>query len=239
MKRAHRTALAALVAAGALLTAGCSSDSGGRAAQERAEEGEAGQASTPRMTVALITHGAPGDTFWDTVREGAETAAHKSNAELIYASDPSVSGQANLVQNAIDQDVGGIAVSLANPEGLSGAIAQAREAGIPVVGLNSGVDAWRGLDLLSFFGQDEVVSGRAFGERLNEIGAEHTVCVIHEQGNVGHEARCAGVAETFQGETEVLYVEGADMPSVRSTNRPGGDPPFPALLRGSFVSSPA
>ncbi|WP_049576792.1 substrate-binding domain-containing protein [Streptomyces sp. SBT349] len=217
MNRVHRSALAAACAAGLLLAAGCSSDSGGKEAQDRAEEGEVGQADTPRISVALITHGAPGDTFWDTVRKGAEMAAEKSNAELVYSSDPSVAGQANLIQNAIDQDVDGIAISLANPEGLSGAIAQAQEAGIPVVGLNSGMDTWRDLDLLSFFGQDEEVSGQAFGERLNEIGAEHNICVIHEQGNVGHEARCAGVADTFEGETEILYVEGADMPSVRAT----------------------
>ena len=29
----------------------------------------------PRATVALITHQAPGDTFWDLVRRGAEAAA--------------------------------------------------------------------------------------------------------------------------------------------------------------------
>jgi simple sugar transport system substrate-binding protein len=218
MNRAHRgTAFAAALAAAALLAAGCSSSTGGKRAQEAAEEARLGQADTPRMTVALITHGAPGDTFWDTVRKGAEDAAHKSNAELVYASDPAVSGQAGLIQNAIDQDVDGIAVSLASPEGLTGAIERARDAGIPVVGLNSGMDAWQDLGLLSFFGQDETVAGRAFGERLNEAGAEHTVCVIHEQGNVGHEARCAGLAETFAGESEILYVEGADMPSVRST----------------------
>ncbi|UCM88272.1 sugar ABC transporter substrate-binding protein [Streptomyces marincola] len=218
MKRVYRTAGAALCAAGLLLATACSSSTGGKAARERAEEAAAaGVADTPRMKVALITHGAPGDTFWDTVRKGAEAGAQKSNAELVYASDPAVSGQANLIQNAIDQDVDGIAISLANPEGLTGAIQQAAEAGIPVVGLNSGMDTWQDLGLLSFFGQDETVSGQAFGERLNDEGAEHAVCVIHEQGNVGHEARCAGVADTFEGETEILYVEGADMPSVRAT----------------------
>ncbi|MDT0342934.1 substrate-binding domain-containing protein [Streptomyces litchfieldiae] len=217
MNRLNRSALAAFCATGVLLMAGCSSDSGGKRAQEEAEEAAAGRADTPRMEVALITHGAPGDTFWDTVRKGAEAGADKSNAELIYSSDPSVAGQANLIQNAIDQDVDGIAISMASPEGLSGAVRQAREAGIPVVGINSGMDAWQDMDLLSFFGQDETVAGEAFGERLNELGARHNICVIHEQGNVGHEARCAGVAATFEGETEILYVEGADMPSVRST----------------------
>ncbi|WP_326598937.1 sugar ABC transporter substrate-binding protein [Streptomyces sp. NBC_01803] len=220
MNTVRYAALVAACAAGALLLSGCSSDTGGKRAREAAEEAAEnamGQADTPRMKVAMITHGAPGDTFWDTVREGAEAAAHKSNAELVYSSDPEVSGQAGLIQNAIDQDVDGIAVTLAHPEGLADAIRRAEDAGIPVVGLNSGMDAWREMDLLSYFGQDERLTGEAFGERLNETGAEHAVCVIHEQGHVDQEARCDGVAATFEGESEILYVDGADMPSVRST----------------------
>ncbi|MBL1066400.1 sugar ABC transporter substrate-binding protein [Streptomyces sp. 7-21] len=215
----NRTPTRAVIAAACavLLLAGCSSSTGGRAARERADEIAAGQADTPRMTVALITHSAPGDTFWDIVRKGAEMAASKDNVNLIYSSDPETSEQANLIQNAIDQDVDGIAVTLANPEGLAGALADAEAAGIPVVGLNSGMTAWEDLGLLSFFGQDERIAGEAFGERLNEEGAENAVCVIHEQGNIGLEERCAGVADTFEGEIENLYVDGADRPSVRST----------------------
>lgn len=42
----------------------------------------AGTADTPRMTIAMVTHEAPGDSFWDLVRKGAETAAKKDNLEL-------------------------------------------------------------------------------------------------------------------------------------------------------------
>ncbi|WP_059013298.1 substrate-binding domain-containing protein [Streptomyces specialis] len=209
----------AACALGALLLSACTSDTGGRRAQEAAEDAAnaMGQADTARMKVALITHGGTGDTFWDTVRAGAEDAAYKSNAELVYAGDAEVSGQAALIENAVDQDVDGIAVSLPDPEALADAVRRAEEAGIPVVGLNSGMDAWRELGLLSYFGQDERLTGEAFGERLNAAGAGHAVCVIHEQGHVDQEARCAGVAETFEGESEILYVDGTDMPSVRST----------------------
>ncbi len=70
-----------------------------------------GKANTPRMTVALVTHQAPGDTFWDIVRKGAEAAAAKDNIKLVYSADPNAGSQANLVQNAIDQKVDGIAVT--------------------------------------------------------------------------------------------------------------------------------
>lgn len=49
---------------------------------------------TPHRTVALVTHQAPGDTFWDLVRKGAEAAAAKDNIDLQYAHDPDAAGQA-------------------------------------------------------------------------------------------------------------------------------------------------
>ncbi len=218
-RRTRRAApLVALAAASALLIAGCSSSSGGKKAEERAAEAAAaGKADTPRMTVALVTHQAPGDTFWDIVRKGAQAAADKDNVELVYSADPNAGNQANFVQNAIDQKVDGIAVTLAKPDAMKDVLAKAEKAGIPVVGINSGMDRWQSLDLLSFFGQDESVAGEALGKKLNETGAKHAVCVIHEQGNVGLESRCAGVKKTFQGKTETLNVNGTDMPSVKST----------------------
>ena len=217
--RRLRGALAATAACTAtllLLVSGCSSSSGGKKAQEAAEGLNAGRADTPRMKVAMITHGAPGDTFWDIVRKGAQTAAKKDNIKLIYSSSPKAAEQANFIQNAIDQKVDGIAVTAAKPDAVEGAVRKARKAGIPVVGLNAGLDTWQKMDMLSFFGQDERLTGEAFGERLNEEGAEHALCVIHEQGSVALEARCAGVRETFDGTLETLYVNGADMPSVQS-----------------------
>jgi simple sugar transport system substrate-binding protein len=207
----------AAAAAAVLLVAGCSSGSGGKKAEESGNDVSAGKAGTPRMTVAMITHAAPGDTFWDTIRKGAQAAAAKDNVKLIYSSDPSGPNQSNLVQNAIDQKVDGIAVTLAKPDAMKAVVAQAEKAGIPVVGFNTGVQDWKKQGLVEYFGQDESIAGEAFGRRLNEAGAKHTVCVIMEQGQVALEARCAGVKKTFQGNTEILYVNGTDMPSVRAT----------------------
>jgi simple sugar transport system substrate-binding protein len=216
--RSRRTAPVVAVAAAAALTlAGCSSSSGGKKSEGGGADASAGKATTPRMTVALVTHQSPGDTFWDIVRKGAEAAAAKDNIKLVYSANPSAGEQANLVQNAIDQKVDGIAITLAKPDALKSVIAKAEQAGIPVVGLNSGLNDWKDLGLLQFFGQDESVAGEAFGKKLNEVGAKKAVCVIHEQGNVGLTQRCDGVKKTFEGKTDTLYVNGTDMPSVKST----------------------
>ncbi|BBC34121.1 D-allose transporter subunit [Streptomyces graminofaciens] len=218
MHRNHRAAtLAAVAITGALLATGCSSSSGGKKSEEGGSGASAGKADTPRMTVAMITHAAPGDTFWDLIRKGAEAAAAKDNIKLVYSSDPSAGNQANLVQNAIDQKVDGIALTAAKPDAMKDAVAKATAAGIPVVGFNAGLDDWKDLGMLEYFGQDENIAGRAFGERLNDLDAKHALCVIQEQGHVALEARCAGLKKGFKGKTDILYVNGTDMPSVKST----------------------
>ncbi|MER6185784.1 sugar ABC transporter substrate-binding protein [Streptomyces sp. NPDC001652] len=218
MHRHHRAAtLTATVLVGALFATGCSSSSGGKKSEEGDTAAAAGRADTPRMTVAMVTHASPGDTFWDLVRKGAQAAAAKDNIKLVYSSDPSAGTQANLVQNAIDQKVDGIALTAAKPDALKDVIAKAKAAGIPVVGFNSGVDDWKDLGMLEYFGQDENIAGQAFGERLDQLGAKHALCVIQEQGQVALEARCAGLKKGFSGKTDTLYVNGTDMPSVKST----------------------
>ncbi|QJT00175.1 sugar ABC transporter substrate-binding protein [Streptomyces asoensis] len=218
LPRSRRTvSLVAVAAAAALTLAGCSSGSGGKKAEEEAGNVSAGKADTPRMTIAMVTHAPSGDTFWDTIRKGAEAAAAKDNVKLIYSNDETAGDQANLVQNAIDQKVDGIAVTLAKPDALKDVVAKAEQAGIPVVGLNAGLGVWKEQGLLSFFGQDESVSGQALGTKINGTGAKHALCVIQAQGDVNLEERCAGVKKTFGGKTDILYVNGTDMPSVKST----------------------
>ncbi|WP_086563628.1 substrate-binding domain-containing protein, partial [Streptomyces africanus] len=211
---ARLTHVAALVSAAVcLLVAGCSvlgaSDDGSDADPVGGPGGG--------MKVALVTHGGKGDAFWDLVRRGAETAAAKDGIDLTYASDADGAAQAALVRSAVRDKVDGIAVTLAKPAAMRGPIAQAKAAGIPVVGLNSGIDAWRPAGLLEYFGQDESVAGRAVGDKLDEVKAKHALCVVHERGNVALEARCAGVRKTFDGETDNVYVDGTDMNAVTAT----------------------
>lgn len=183
-----------------------------------------GSADIPRAaTVAFVTHQAPGDTFWDLVRRGAEAAAAKDNIDLQYSHDPDAAGQAHLVRSAVNSEVAGIAVTLANPGAMAPEVKAAIAAEIPVVAVNSGIDAWKAMGVLEYFGQDEMIAGRAAGDRLTHEGAKNILCVIHEPGHVGLEARCAGVAETFSGQTQTLYVDGIDKSLVK--------PPITAKLQ--------
>ncbi|MEJ3652250.1 sugar ABC transporter substrate-binding protein [Actinomycetes bacterium KLBMP 9759] len=206
----------ALAAALGVVLAACSSQ-GGKQEEAAPAGGGGGQvAQTERLTIAMITHQAPGDTFWDKVRTGAEVAAAKDNVELKYNNDPEAARQATLIQNAVDSGVDGIAVTMSKPEPLAPAIKAAIDKGIPVVALNSGIDAWKPLGIKMYFGSDETVAGNSVGERLTQEGAGKALCVIQEQGSVALEARCAGVKSTHPT-TENVVVNGVDLPSVRST----------------------
>lgn len=211
-------------ALGALLTvvigvalAGCSS-TGGLRAEQRAKEAQANGSAvdTPRWTVAMVTHAGAGDSFWDIVQKGARQAAAKDNIKFLYSNSDQGKDQAQLVQTAIDQKVDGLVVTLAKPEAMKDVVLKAEKAGIPVITINSGSAQSKEYGALAHIGQDETIAGEAVGEELTARGRKHALCVLHEQGNVGHEQRCAGVKNTFGGTTENLYVNGTNMPDVQS-----------------------
>jgi simple sugar transport system substrate-binding protein len=202
--------------AGAVLVLGIACSSTGGKPRESDGGMGGGTVDTPRATIAMVTHEVPGDSFWDLIRKGAETAAQKDNIELRYSNDPEAPNQANLVQTAVDSGVKGIAVTLAKPDAMRTAVQNAESKGIPVVAFNAGQDAWKAMGVKEYFGQDGYLAGQSAGDRLKREGAKKVICVIQEQGHVDLEARCAGVKNTFPA-TENLNVNGKDMPSVEST----------------------
>ncbi|MFE7235490.1 sugar ABC transporter substrate-binding protein [Streptomyces sp. NPDC057596] len=208
----------ALTGALSLSLAGCSSTGGKRAEDARKIAAAQGRAAvnTPRWTFAMITHSGDGDTFWDIVQSGAKQAAVKDNINFLYSHDAEAQQQAQLVDAAVDKKVDGIIVTLAKPDALKAAVARAERAGIPVITVNSGSAQSKAYGALTHVGQDETVAGEAVGQELTERGRKKVLCVLHEQGNVGHEQRCAGVAKTFSGTVENLYVNGTNMPDTQA-----------------------
>ncbi|MHA7285297.1 substrate-binding domain-containing protein [Arthrobacter sp. MDT3-44] len=214
-KFSWRAGVVAAVVVPVLALSACSAQGGRDPDGGKADRG--GQvANTPEIKVAMITHAGPGDTFWDIVRKGAEEAAAKDNVDLLYTSDPEGGRQAQLVQQAVDQGVDGIVVTLAKPDALKDALKRASDAGIPIVSINSGADVSAELGAFTHFGSDEALAGAAVGAELAAEGSSHPICVIHEQGNVAQEARCAGVKSKVPG-SEIVYVTGTDMTQVSST----------------------
>ncbi|WP_406456626.1 sugar ABC transporter substrate-binding protein [Streptomyces sp. NBC_00876] len=198
---------------------GCSSTGGKRAEDRAAQAAAEGRAAvnTPRWTFAMVTHSGDGDTFWDIVQKGAEMAAKKDNIKFLYSHNDEAQQQAQLVQAAIDKKVDGLIVTLAKPDAMKDVVAKATKAGIPVITVNSGSAESKRFGALTHIGQDESIAGEAVGEELNARGRKKALCILHEQGNVGHEQRCAGAKKTFDGEMQNLYVEGTNMPDVQAS----------------------
>ncbi|RPK83813.1 Periplasmic binding proteins and sugar binding domain of LacI family protein [Streptomyces sp. ADI97-07] len=198
---------------------GCSSTGGKRAEERAAKEAAEGRSAvnTPRWTFAMVTHSGDGDTFWDIVQKGAEQAALKDNINFLYSHSDEGQQQAELVQTAIDKKVDGLIVSLAKPDSMKAVVAKAVAAGIPVITVNSGSAESKSFGALTHIGQDESIAGEAVGDELDDRGRRKALCVLHEQGNVGHEQRCAGAKKTFDGTMQNLYVDGTNMPDVQAS----------------------
>jgi len=201
-----------------LVLAACSA-TGGKKAAEQAQNVVAGHATTPHYTIAMITHAGPGQSFWDTERYGGVAAATKDNFTLRYAADPDPTKQATLIQDAINSKVDGIAVTDPNPGALCPTIRKARAAGIPVTMFNAGSANWQQCGAMEYFGQDEQIAGVAAGKRLAAAGKKNVLCVLHAQGQIQLEARCAGVKQGLgsEGAMTKLYVNGQSPSDELST----------------------
>jgi len=215
-RRIVRAVAAAAVLAAAL--AACSSQGGAQNQAPAAGGGGGGEVQTggKALTIAMITHEQAGDTFWDKIRAGAEASAKQHGITLKYSNNELGPDQATLVQNAIDSKVDGIAVTLANVDAVVPVAKKAVDAGIPVVAFNQGFDNYKDAGAKMYFGSDELLAGQTIGQKITQEGGAKALCVIQAQGLVALETRCKGVKEGF-GNTEVLYVNGADLPSVQQT----------------------
>jgi len=179
-------------------------------------QASAGSSDGAKYNFALISHGSAGDKFWDVVKNGAEQAGKDLGVKVSYQGNGDPQQQSQLIDSAVSQKVDGLVVSMANPPALKDAIAKAVQAGIPVITINSGEDQSKAFGALTHVGQNEKIAGAAAGARFDSLGGKHLLCVVHEQGNIGLEDRCAGAKSNFKGQTENLQVNVSDLADATS-----------------------
>jgi simple sugar transport system substrate-binding protein len=206
--------LLALAVAAPLFLAACttdSADSGGK------DGGSGGGSGDGDLTFSVITHGSSGDAFWDVVQNGAEAAGKDLGVSVDYQSNGDPQQQAQLIDAAVNQEVDGIVVSMANPDALQDSIEAAVDAGIPVVTINSGGDRSAEFGAIGHVGQDETIAGQGAGRELATAGAKNVLCVLHEAGNIGLEQRCAGASAGLGAKVTPLQVDINDLQGAQST----------------------
>ncbi len=183
-----------------------------------AEEVEEPQVTQAGLVFGMSVHSNPAeDAFWGVVEKGAQDAAATFGVTLKSGGSGDPVEQSQLVENFIADKVDGIFVSLANPDALKDAVEKAVAAGIPVITINSGVDVYKELGALTHIGQTEFVAGQGAGEKFNAAGAKKVLCVVHEEGNIGLEERCDGLADTFNGDVERFNVATTSVRDVAGT----------------------
>ncbi len=221
-------------AVGVFVLAGCSTNSSDSSSGDKSGSGDTAAASgkSGDIRIDVITHGNPGDSFWDVVKSGAVQAGKDEKVDLKYQSDGDVGKQATLIDNAVAAGTDGLVVSMANPDGLEKSIKAAVEAGIPVITINSGLEKWQDFGAITHVGQSETLAGEAAGEQLNDAGVKNALCVIQEAGNVGLEQRCKGADSKFSGKLTNLQVDNTDLAGSESTieSKIQADPSIDGIL---------
>ncbi len=177
----------------------------------------AGAAAGEQASIAVVTHGTPGDAFWDVVKSGAEQAGKDLGATVTYQGDGDPVKQSQLIDAAVAAKPDGLIVSMANPDGVKAAVEKAVAAGIPVITINSGLEQSKAFGAQTHIGQSEFIAGQAAGEKLAAAGVTKAICVIHEPGNSGLEERCKGAADTLGGTLSNVQVDVANLADTQNT----------------------
>ncbi|ABG04840.1 periplasmic binding protein/LacI transcriptional regulator [Rubrobacter xylanophilus DSM 9941] len=156
--------------------------------------------------------------FANPIREGVEKAKRELgvDAELIGPANGSAQEQVSELQTLISQQkVDGLAVSSASNDALKPVIAQAYNAGIPIISFNTNNP---GSKQMAFVGQDLVQSGRFEAEQLRkELGDRKGKVVVFsvDTGAGWSNDRFSGFEAGMEG-AEGIQIEGP----INSGNEP-------------------
>ena len=156
----------------------------------------------------MVTHTQGTDPFWPVVEKGAKDAAAALGVELEYNFDPSgdMSAMAALIEAGAATSPDGMIISLPDADALGGAIRAAVGAGIPVVTINSGLEASKELGALMHVGQPEYDAGFSAGSRAKDEGAAKPLCLNQEAFNTALVDRCQGYFDALGLELNMIDV---------------------------------
>jgi ribose transport system substrate-binding protein len=166
--------LLTILAAGALTLAACSANTG-------ASDGAAASGGA-RPYIPVISKGFQ-HQFWQAVKQGAESKAAELNVDITFegpATESEVDKQMDMLQAALDKDPDAICFAALDSQAAIPLLEQADQAGIPIIGFDSGVDS----DIpVATAATDNIAAAALAADKMAEaIGGEGKVGVIvHDQ----------------------------------------------------------
>jgi len=211
MKFGKKTAFAALVAASALVMAGCAGGGG-----DVIEEGGGTDTGSGdgEMYIALVSKGFQ-HQFWQAVKKGAEQKADELGVKITFegpAAETEIAQQLEMLTAAIDKNPDAIAYAALDPEACVAPLEQAKSKDIPVVYFDAPCNGDVGLSLSA---TDSKVAGALAAEHMAElIGGEGEVGIVgHSQINSTGVERRDGFVEKIE----------ADYPDIKIVDIQYGD----------------
>lgn len=189
--------------------------------------------------IAVIA-GSIEDAFMDKIQKGVNDATHMVEAnggtvQYLRTQNYENFGPdlVTLINQAVAQDVDGIAIPVWVPEAQIPALQAARDEGIAIMQYNSGLPVKADIGAINYFGSDEYEAGFGGGKYLAENGATHILCHIQVPGAINLEERCRGVTD---GATKA----GAKVTILNTAANLDGDVTGTAeALKAEFIGDPS
>lgn len=130
--------------------------------------GGSNESGDQKLSIAVIPMGTTHE-YWKSIHAGAAKAAAELNVEIVWKGPQKEDDRAQqiaVVEDMIARRVGGIVLAPLDRTGLRQAVAEARQAGIPTVVVDSGLE---GDDFVSFVATDNYRGGVVGAQRLAEV----------------------------------------------------------------------
>ncbi|MEU1037120.1 substrate-binding domain-containing protein [Streptomyces sp. NPDC005907] len=147
--------------------------------------------TTQKVGLSLSTLNNP---FFVQIKAGAQEEAKKRGADLtVTDAQNDASQQANQLQNFTSEGLGSIVVNPVDSDAAGPAVRAANKAGIPVVGVDRGVNK---ADTAALVASDNVAGGKLAAEALaDKLGGRGTIVILQGQaGTSASRERGAGFA---------------------------------------------
>lgn len=149
--------------------------------------------------------------FWNAVEAGAKKAGEELGVEIIWKApikESDRAGQIQLVQQLAADNIDGMVLAPLDSKALVGPVSAASSSGIPVVIIDSGLEAKQGKDFVSFVATDNQLGGRLGGEKMVELlgGKGKVVLLRYMAGSASTANREAGFLEAIASATDIEVI---------------------------------
>ncbi|MCB9785020.1 MAG: substrate-binding domain-containing protein [Candidatus Omnitrophica bacterium] len=173
-------------------------------AKEEGTPTESGEAKSEKLRIAVIPKGTTHE-FWKSIHAGAIKASRELDVEVIWKGplkEDDREQQINVVQGFIATGVDGIVLAPLDAAALVRPVRDATKAGIPVVLIDSGLEAEAGTDYVSFVATDNYEGGALGARRLGELleGKGNVILLRYQEGSASTDKRETGFLDTLKKE---------------------------------------